>query len=186
MDRSVSDLNVLDKFAIDFAEVIEKYCKYIIVSGFVAIAHGRTRGTEDIDMIIEKVDKPTFQFIHSSLVKAGFECLQGEDSSALYDDYLYPNTNIRYVRKGEMVPEMELKLAKDELDEIQLKERTKLPLTNLPLWFSSIEMNIAYKEAHLKSPKDMEDAKHLRIIYEGKLNSEKIKYYEKLIQQFRA
>jgi hypothetical protein len=185
MDRSVSDLNILEKFAINFAKVIEKYCRYIIVSGFVAIAHGRTRGTEDIDMIIEKVDKQTFQLIHNDLIAAGFECLQGPDSSELYDQYLYPNTNIRYIKKGELVPEMELKLAKDKLDEIQLQERTKLPLTNLPLWFSSIEVNIAYKEEYLKSPKDLEDAEHLRIIYQGQLSVEKIKYWQKLIHQWR-
>ena len=185
MERGVSDLNVLEKFAIEFSNIIEKYCKYIIVSGFVAIAHGRTRATEDIDMILEKIDKPTFQLIHDDLVKNGFECLQGNTASDLYDDYLIKKTNIRYVKNGELVPEMELKLEKDQLDNIQIKEREKFPITNIPLWFSSIEANIAYKETFLKSPKDMEDAKHLRIMYGGKVNNEKIKYYERLIRQLR-
>ena len=55
LTRKVDDKTILDKFVEDFVKVIEKYCKYIIVSGFVAIAHGRSRGTEDIDMIIEKI-----------------------------------------------------------------------------------------------------------------------------------
>ncbi len=51
MEREVSDRNILDKFTEEFCSIIEKHCQYIVVSGFVAIASGRTRGTEDIDMI---------------------------------------------------------------------------------------------------------------------------------------
>ena len=47
MERKVSDINILDEFVESFCEVMEKHCKYIVCSGFVAIAHGRTRGTEE-------------------------------------------------------------------------------------------------------------------------------------------
>ena len=53
MEREIRDRNILDTFCTEFCDIVEKHCKYIIVSGFVAIASGRTRGTEDIDMIIE-------------------------------------------------------------------------------------------------------------------------------------
>ena len=69
---------------------------------------------------------------------------------------------------------MEVKFAKDELDEMQIKERVKLEFTGLDVWFSSIETNIAFKEEYLKSDKDIEDARHLRIVYEGKINEKKI------------
>jgi hypothetical protein len=49
--------NILDEFAIDFSKIVEKYTEYIIVSGFVAISSGRTRATEDIDMIIMPVKR---------------------------------------------------------------------------------------------------------------------------------
>jgi len=39
----IDDRNILDKFCIDFCKIIEKYTKYIIVSGFVAIASGGVR-----------------------------------------------------------------------------------------------------------------------------------------------
>ena len=54
-ERIIDDKTILDKFLMDFVKVIDKHCKYIVVSGFVAIAHGRSRGTEDIDMIIERM-----------------------------------------------------------------------------------------------------------------------------------
>jgi hypothetical protein len=184
MKREVSDKNILDKFAEDFARVIEKYAKYIIVSGFVAIAHGRTRGTEDIDMIIEKIPLESFINLHNALVDADFECMQSSDPLVIYD-YLINNTSIRYTRKDEFLPEMEVKFAKDYLDELQLKTRKKLDLTGLDVYFSSIEMNIAFKEELLKSDKDMEDARHLRLVYKDVLNEIEISEIKKLIKKLK-
>jgi hypothetical protein len=185
-ERQIADKNLLNSFVRDFVEVLEKTkTNYIIVSGFVAISHGRSRGTEDIDLIIEKIPVETFEKLHTALIAKGFECIQGNNARNLYLDYLMDNTSIRYVRKGSFVPEMELKLAKDALDEEQLKNKTKLPLTGLPFWFSSIETNLAFKEELLKSPKDLEDARHLRVIYAGKLNEAKIKQTKALIRKLR-
>ena len=80
---------------------------------------------------------------------------------------------------------MEIKFVKDELDLLQLSTRQKLPLSGLDVWFSSIEMNIAFKEELLKSDKDLEDAKHLRIIYEDKINESFIKDIKKMIRKYR-
>ena len=80
---------------------------------------------------------------------------------------------------------MEIKFVKDELDEEQLKNRQRLPLTGLNIYFSSIESNIAFKEELLKSPKDLDDARHLRIIYEGKINEDKISEIKKKSKKIR-
>lgn len=50
----ISDTNILNKFTIEFCNIIQKHSRYVIVSGFLAIATGRARGTEDIDILIEK------------------------------------------------------------------------------------------------------------------------------------
>ncbi|CAG0983686.1 hypothetical protein METP3_02231 [Methanosarcinales archaeon] len=185
MSREVKERTILDKFAEDFVNVVEKHAKYIIVSGFVAIAHGRSRGTEDVDIIIEKVEKDAFIKMHNDLVQAGFECIQSESPEIIYDDYLKDKTSVRYVRKGHFIPEMELKMAKDELDYYQIKTRRKLPLTGLDLYFSSIEMNIAFKEELLKSEKDIDDANHLRIIYSDILDENEIKKIKADIRRLR-
>ena len=80
---------------------------------------------------------------------------------------------------------MEIKFAKDELDLYQLATKVKLPLTGLEVWFSSIEMNIAFKEEYLKSDKDLEDAQHLRIVYKNKLNEDTINKIKKDIKRLR-
>ena len=111
MKRGIDDLNILEKFAVDFTKVVEKYAKYIIVSGFVAISHGRSRATEDIDMIIEKVSKEQFKKMHDELIESGFECQQSDNPNVIYDDYLNDKLSVRYTRKGEPLPEMKLSQA---------------------------------------------------------------------------
>jgi hypothetical protein len=66
-ERRIGDRNVLDSFTEDFSEVVDKYAKYIVVSGFVAISTGRSRSTEDINMIIEKLSKENFVKLHNAL-----------------------------------------------------------------------------------------------------------------------
>lgn len=187
MKREIDNKTILDKFAEDFTRIVEKYCKYIIVSGFVAIAHGRSRGTEDIDMIIERIPIDKFASLHNELIKNNYICIQSDNAYKIYNDYLNSGLCVRYVinNEGYFPPEMEIKLAKDELDEYQIKTRQKLPFTGLDIYFSSIEMNIAFKEELLKSDKDMEDARHLRIIYKDKTNEKEIENIKKKIKTLR-
>ena len=181
----IDDRNILDKFCIDFCKIIEKYTKYIIVSGFVAIASGRVRGTEDIAMIIDKISKEKFSKLHEELIKSGFLCMQSDDPEEIYDLYLKDNISIRYTPKNRLVPQMKIKFTKDALDEYQLERRIKLHLTGLDVWFSSINMNIVFKEEYLKSDKDMEDARHLRIIYEDKVDEKEIEKIKKMIKELK-
>ena len=185
MKREVSDKTILDEFVEDFCKVVSRHVLYIICSGFVAIAHGRSRGTEDIDMIIEKISFDKFNKLHNDLIESDFECMQSPNSKSIYFDYLTHGDSVRYTRKQEFLPEMEIKFAKDSLDEEQLKTRTKLPFTELDVYFSSIEGNIAFKEELLKADKDIEDARHLRIIYEDKIDEDEIKRIKKDIRNIR-
>ena len=185
--RSIDNKTILDNFAEKFCAIVEKHAKYIICSGFVAIAHGRTRGTEDINMIMEKISEKNFAALHEDLIENGFVCIQSDNPEEIYNDYLGNKMSVRYVLRSEgyFPPEMEIKFPKDFLDEEQLKERVKLPLTGLDIYFSSIESNIAFKEELSKSDKDMEDAQHLRIIYENKFDEYKINKIKKKIRELR-
>ncbi len=165
--------------------LINNPIKYIIVSGFVAISHGRRRTTEDIDMIIEKIPFEKFEILHKELNRAGFYCLQSDKTWDIYD-YLKNGDSVRYLRKGTFLPpEMEVKFVKDEIDELQIKTRKKLDFTGLDIWFSSIEFNIAFKEELLKGNKDLEDARHLRIIYKGSLDNNLISSIKEKIKRLR-
>ncbi len=182
MERTVKDLNILEKFATQFCRVVDAHAKYMIVSGFVAIISGRIRGTEDIDLIIEPLDAQTFSKLHHDLCTHGFEAIQSSSPDVLLE-YLTDKTSIQYCWLDKPLPVMELKFAKDDLDRMQLHERVRLPLTTLDLWFSSIEWNIAFKEEYLQSEKDMDDAHHLRKIYT--VDEQKIKEYKVLVRRYR-
>ena len=186
MVRGIGDRNILDEFAEKFCNIVNGYVKYIIVSGFVAISHGRKRTTEDIDMIIEKMPKEEFLLLHRDLIKNGFHCVQSSSEDEVFE-YLKNKVSVRYTDNDEFFPpEMEVKFVKDEIDELQIKTRKKLPFTGLDIWFSSIEMNIAFKEEYLKTDKDIEDAKHLRIIYKDEINTDEIERIKEMIRRLRT
>src|SRR3989338_1618633 len=119
--REIADTNILKTFCEHFCSIVDKYCKYIIVSGYVAIASGRSRGTEDIDMIIEHIPLETFRKLHDELLKENFICVHDLQAEELYNDYLEEQTRIRYHKKEQYLPEMEIKFAKNPLDNYQIK-----------------------------------------------------------------
>ncbi|MEK6901107.1 MAG: hypothetical protein AABX37_02090, partial [Nanoarchaeota archaeon] len=155
-----------------------------VVSGFLAIASGRTRGTEDIDMIIERISKDKFEALFRKLEDSNFVCMQSASPEEAYE-YLTENISLRFTKKDKPVPEMEVKFSKDLLDNYQLGQRIKLPLTGLDVWFSNVNINIAFKEELLKSPKDVEDARHLRIVFKEMVDEREIKEVKKMIRELR-
>lgn len=184
MDRLIADRSILDKICEEFCAILERHCKYIVVSGFIAIASGRTRGTEDIDIIIERLPLPALRQLVEDLDKHSFTCMQSDRSEEVYD-YLKNNTPVRFTRKDKPLPEMEVKFAKDLLDLEQLNQRAKLPLTGLDIWFCDVNMTIAFKEELLKSPKDMEDARHLRIVFRDIVSEDAVRSAKKQINKYR-
>ena|SRR3989344_2193267 len=185
MDRKIEDKSLLDKFAEEFCALVENHTKYMIVSGFSAIASGRTRGTEDIDMIISEISEDKFLKMHEDFIQGGFECMQSANPKRIFDDYLKKGISVRYVWKEKFLPEMEIHFVKDKIDEYQMKKRIKMDLTGLNVWFAPIEGNIAFKEEWLKTDKDLEDAKHLRIVYAEKIDEEEINIIKEMIKRFR-
>ncbi len=115
MDRSVKDRSILDEFCLAFCKIIEKHTEYIVVSEYLAIASGRVRGTEDIDMIIPRITKKIFFEIHEDLSKNNFVCIQSDDPETIYS-YLTENISVRYTWRDAPLPEMEVKFAKDILE----------------------------------------------------------------------
>jgi hypothetical protein len=185
MDRRIDDRNILDKFTEEFCSVVNGHVSYMIVSGFAAISSGRTRGTEDIDMIIAEIPKEKFIDLHKDLVKNNFECMQSSDPETIYEQYLKAKVSIRYTWKGKYLPEMEIHFACDPLDEYQLNRRAKYELTGLDVYFAPLEGNIAIKEDWLKGDKDIEDARHLRIVYSEIINEDEINKIKEMIRRYK-
>lgn len=163
------DLNNLDKFVIDFVSILNKLnLKYVIISGYVAILFGRSRSSEDIDMIIEKINFVDFSKLWNKLNEK-LECINAETPKIAYEEYLMTNHAIRFSRKKEFIPNMEIKFPKLELEEWVLIQRKKILLNENELYISPIELQIPFK-LFLGSEKDVEDAKYLYKIFKDKID----------------
>ncbi|MDP2796085.1 MAG: hypothetical protein Q8N94_01065 [Methanoregula sp.] len=137
-------LTLLDQFLLDFIRILEQVTPYVIVSGYVAILFGRSRGTEDVDILVPPLEKETFQKRHDALQEAGFEFLNAEDASSLHD-MLTKKMGIRIARKEQFIPNIELKFLKDEVDRLVLRDRLEVSLPDANFFISPIGIQIAYK-----------------------------------------
>ncbi len=176
------EINNLDKFAIDFVKILKKHSDYVLVSGYVSILFGRSRISEDIDLLIPAMAFSNFDKLCNDLEK-GFWCINSNDKKELFD-MLESGHSIRFARKNKSIPNIEFKLIKTVLDKESISKKIEVIIGKNTLFVSSIELQIAYKEKVLKSPKDMEDALHLRKVFRDNIKREKIKYYEELIRDY--
>jgi hypothetical protein len=170
------ELNALDKFVIDFTSILNKLnIKYVIVSGYVSILFGRSRTSEDIDFIVEKIDFGQFRELWKN-VYTEFECIIENNTKDAYEQYLLTGQAIRFSKKGRFVPNVEMKFPKIDLDFWVLEERREVLLNNYKLFISPLELQIPFK-LFLGSEKDIEDARHLYSIFKDKIDL-------KLLQEF--
>ncbi|MBI2657322.1 hypothetical protein HYX08_01360 [Candidatus Woesearchaeota archaeon] len=181
IDRVLSDLDI---FAIDFVKSLSKHTPYSIVSGYVSILLGRARASEDIDIIIPKMDFRRFLHLLKDLKKNKFYCLNADDDKAVYD-YICNNFAIRFAKKNTAIPNIELKFAKNKFDRISIGSTVTVEINNKKIVICNLEMQIAFKEVVLKSPKDIEDARHIRNIAVNYLNDRKLKQYREMLHGFQ-
>ncbi len=178
------ELTKLDLFVRDFLEILKKHSDYLIVSGFVSIATGRTRGTEDVDILFPLAEKSRFALLFEDLTKNGFWCYQSDDSNEAYS-YINELNSIRFAKTNEMFPNIELipfdKRKKLKFFEFNCPQRIRVK--KFAFKIPPIEFEILYKELILAGKKDIEDAKHLRTFFSGMLKEDKFREYEKIIRE---
>lgn len=86
------------------------------------------------------------------------------------------------LKRGVPRPNIEFKIIKTDLDRYSFKNKIKVMLKEDILFVSPLEMQIAYKlflaaegsDEELSSDKDIEDAKHLYLLFKDKINKEEL------------
>lgn len=171
-------LNELDELVLDFVKVLDRNrIKYVLVSGYVSILFGRSRSSEDIDIIVKKISKERFAALWKALAKEDFRCIVPDNSESAYENYLTKRTSLKFARKGQFMPSVEFKFPKvQEIDSWVVDHSVKVLLNGKVLRISPIELQIPYK-LYLASEKDIEDARHLYQVFKKKLN-------QKLLEEF--
>jgi sugar-specific transcriptional regulator TrmB len=172
------ELNNLDKFVLEFIKTLEKHTGYVIVSGYVSILLGRSRATEDVDLLIPEMSFEKFKELWDELVKDDFECIntsKPEEGFKFLNDYA-----IRFFKRGRPTPNIEFKQMKRDLEKYAFKNKIKAIINGHQLYLSPLELQIIYKlflaadggDGELFADKDIEDARHLYKLFKEKLNKE--------------
>lgn len=175
LDKEPSEL---DKLVFDFISLLKKHTDYAIVSEYVAIILGRIRGTDDVDVIIPKKSKEEFDKLLKDIIDNGYWCINTDDAGEMYD-LLKTGHSIRIAKDGEVSPNFEIKFAKSESDFEALANPIEIFVRNSSVKVAPLELQIAFKEIVLKSEKDMEDAKHIRVVAEKYIDERLIDEYKK-------
>ena len=176
-------LTKLDLFVQKFLKVLKKHSDYLIVSGFVSICAGRTRGTEDVDIIVPIMTHDEFNALFSDLEKNNFWCYQGDSADTIYN-YISALSPIRFALKDEMFPNIEFipfnstKKAK----QFEFNHPQKIRVKDFEFKIPPIEFEILYKEIVLKSEKDIADANHLRTFFSDIIKKDKFDEYKLIIR----
>ena len=168
------ELTELDKLVIKFVKTMGNV-DYAIVSGYIAIFFGRIRGTEDIDILLNRLNAKQVEELHERLLKGNFYPVNNiEDAKDAYE-LLSDGSSLRYAEKGTWAPNFELKFVKKPLDRMTMENKIKIRFdTKYSMYISPIELQIAFK-LWLGSDKDYEDARYIYNIFKryidvGKLN----------------
>lgn len=166
------DPNELDELAVQFSTILDDVgVQHVFVSGYVAILAGRSRSTEDIDVLLERVGSDTVDRLVDRLERAGMwgPAMPLHRMAEMLED------NIWIARDGEMVPHLEAKFVDDEYDRTSLQNHITARIsgieTELPI--GPLELRIAYK-LYLGTRTDFEDAVHIYLTFEETLSTSKL------------
>lgn len=159
----------LDAFVHTFVSLLEKHgIRYVLVSGYVAILFGRSRNSEDVDVFVEKLSAARFEKFWADAI-GEFECINAAAASDALNDYLLEGIAVRFCRKGEVIPNMEVRFPRTALDVWTLSNSVTCLLNGRRLAVSPLELQIPFK-LYLGSDKDFEDARHLWLVTKEHLN----------------
>lgn len=167
-------LNDLDKEVIDFIHLLK--CKYVIISGYIAIVFGRPRTTEDVDIFVEIKSFKEFDEFYKRLIKNKYYCMSNGDSKELYTEQFEKGLPLRIAREGAVFPNFEIKLPNSDTAKIAMVKRKKLIFGTTPLFISPIDLQIAYK-LFLGSAKDYEDARFLYMNFGTHVDRKELKEF---------
>lgn len=164
--------NELDERAIEFSRICDDLgIAHVYVAGYVAILAGRSRSTQDIDVLVEPMDETRVDALVARLEAAGFWG-PAMPLSSMQEAFEHGD-NIWVGREEEVIPHLEVKQVADEFDRASLREAIQGRIGGETLPIGPLELQIAYK-LYLGTRTDFEDAVHLYTLFGGSLSTEEL------------
>jgi len=160
--------NQLDELAIRFSEILDQFdIKHVYIAGYVSILAGRARSTEDVDVLIERIDEEAAVELVETLDEKGYWG-PAMPLTSMYE-MLDNGDNIWVAPEDQITPHLEVKFARDEFDRAFLQNAITARIGDEATSIGPLELQIAYK-LHLNAQKDIEDAVHLYTLFEESLS----------------
>lgn len=182
-DRLVVDreLSALDEAVVAFTGVLDDHgVDYVIVSGYVAILTGRARSTEDVDVVLEPLDREAADALVDGLQDAGYwgMAMPIDEMAALLAD----GERFRVAEEDDLFPNFELWYASTSVEGEALSAAITAALGDHEVAVSPIELQIAYKlrlaeDVGTTAGKDFEDALHLWLTFRDQLDGDALESY---------
>ena len=175
------ELSALDHDVIEFTAILgDLDIEYVIVSGYIAILTGRSRSTEDIDIVLESLPASELDQFATRLETEGYWGMAMPLDTL--SEMLSGGDRLRVAEDGELYPNFEIWLASNELEREALSTAITAEVGGCEVSISSIELQTAYKLRLAKGSgtmngKDFEDALHLYLTFEDDFNTERLESY---------
>ncbi|WP_241981520.1 hypothetical protein [Halorubrum sp. GN11_10-6_MGM] len=142
--------------------------------------NGRSRSTEDIDIILEALSETETEQLVTEVEDRGYWGMAmplAEMYSMLRD-----GDRIRIAEEGEMYPNFETWFVSNDVEREALSNQLTVEFDDSQIEISPLELQIAYKlrlaqTANSLSGKDFEDALHLYLTFEERFNMEALEQY---------
>ncbi|MFC7209884.1 hypothetical protein ACFQL3_05225 [Natronoarchaeum sp. GCM10025321] len=171
--------NELDELAIAFTEILDDLnIEHVYVAGYLAILTGRSRSTEDIDVLLEPIDEAESERLAERLKREGMwgPAMPLDDLHMMLSD----GDNIWVAPDEQVIPHIEAKFVDDEADRASLDQAITARVGDAELPVGPLELQIPYK-LYLGTRTDIEDAAHLVALFEESLRTEELeKWVRKL------
>jgi hypothetical protein len=172
VERSPNDL---DELAIEFSSLLADLgIEHVFISGYVAILAGRSRATQDIDVLIERLDEATIDHLVERLHAEGYW------GAAMPLDEMYSmlsnGDNSWVAPDGQVIPHLEVKFVDDEFDRASLEHSLTAKIGDAVLPIGPLELQIAYKLS-LGDKTSFEDAVHLYTLLGESLRQSELEHW---------
>lgn len=173
--------SALDEAVIEFTRVLDIVdLRYVVVSGYVVILTGRSRATEDVDIVLEPLSESRVDDLVTTLTDHGYwgMAMPLEEMYAMLSE----GDRVRIAKEGELFPNFEVWFASNDIEQLALEHALTAELEDHHIEISPLELQLAYKlrlaqQAGSTEGKDFEDALHLHLTFGERLKTDALERF---------
>ena len=164
-----------DEIANSFSTILADHdVSHVFVWGYVATLIGPTEAIETIDVVLEPLDRESFEPVASAIEEAGFWGVATPVAEAF--DPLSNGEPVSMAPSDQVIPYLEVTFADDEVDEECLRGSMTAEVGDAELPIGPLELQVAYK-LYLVHRTSFEDAVDLYSMVEERLDQPKLRQW---------